>query len=816
MFRFSRFVRVLLQVCLLLSLSLSLGMTAQKASAATICDAAQFVSDITVPDGTAFTTGATFTKIWRLKNVGTCTWTTSYSLVFSSGEQMGTTASVPMPKTVAPGQTVDLSVNLTAPATPGTYRGYWQLKNASGVLFGIGLTADKTFWVQITVTAPQQNIVAFDFTANICDAQWSFSNGGISCPVNQNKLQNGYPTKVDNAALENGTLTGTPGILVIPETNYNGVIRGAYTVPDIFPNDHFQALVGCEAGAVNCYVTFTLEYLTPSGTLVTIWKTREKFDGLNTPVDVILNSVAGKKNAKLVLTVSAAGPSTGDRALWINPRIVRAVSGSVVTPVPVTVTPVPPPSTSGCDRAQFISDITVPDGTVFQPNTAFTKTWRLKNVGTCTWTTAYSLVFVSGDRMGAPDSVLLPQTVVPGQTVDVGLNLTSPSVAGDYRGYWEFKNASGGLFGIGTNADKPFWVDITVSGSASGTTAAYDFVSNVCAAQWSSGSGALPCPGTDGDTRGFVLSITNPKLENGNTSSQPGLLTFPQNTYNGYIQGIYPAFSVQSGDHFQSIINCEYGATDCYVIFRLDYQIGSGPVQTFWAFSERYDGLYYQADIDLSPLAGQSVRFILSVLANGYATGDRALWVAPRIYRPSGTSSTPSATPTPIASTPTPVPTVSGTDTSNWNTYQNTKYGFSFKFPPGSVVSSQTDTSGRIYLPILTAGTNLKEKYLDISVAENSTTCSSPLTQGYAPGSFQSQQVTINGVNFVQESGGDGAAGNFYDWVAYSTLKGTNCISLGFVLHSLNPGNFSTPPPTYDKAAESAVFSTIMSTYASQ
>jgi hypothetical protein len=90
------------------------------------------------------------------------------------------------------------------------------------------------------------------------------------------------------------------------------------------------------------------------------------------------------------------------------------------------------------------------------------------------------------------------------------------------------------------------------------------------------------------------------------------------------------------------------------------------------------------------------------------------------------------------------------------------------------------------------------------------------LTHGYAPGSFQSLPATINGLSFVRESGQDAGAGNFYDWVAYSTLKGTNCISLSFVLHSTNPGNYPTPPPTFDMAAESAVFSTIMSTYASQ
>ena len=99
---------------------------------------------------------------------------------------------------------------------------------------------------------------------------------------------------------------------------------------------------------------------------------------------------------------------------------------------------------SVCDAAQFIADVTVPDGTIFAPGTAFTKTWRLKNIGTCTWTTAYSLVFVSGEQMSGPGSVALPTTVSPGQTVDVSVALVAPASAGTFRGYWQLKNASGG------------------------------------------------------------------------------------------------------------------------------------------------------------------------------------------------------------------------------------------------------------------------------------------------------------------------------------------------------------------------------------
>lgn len=100
------------------------------------CDAMAFVSDVTVPDGTDFAPGATFTKTWRIRNSGTCSWSTSYSVVFSSGAAMGGPATQPLTATIAPNSTLDVSVNLTAPSATGTHTGYWMLRNAAGQTFG--------------------------------------------------------------------------------------------------------------------------------------------------------------------------------------------------------------------------------------------------------------------------------------------------------------------------------------------------------------------------------------------------------------------------------------------------------------------------------------------------------------------------------------------------------------------------------------------------------------------------------------------------------------------------------------------------------
>jgi Ig-like domain from next to BRCA1 gene len=807
-------------IALALSLIPAATVVTQHASALSMCDWAQFVADVTVPDNTVLAPGTTFTKTWRLKNIGTCTWTTAYALVFDSGTQMGGPAAVNLPNSVTPGNTVDVTVSLAAPTATGNYIGFWKFKNASGVLFGIGSAASSSWWVEINVAQPQSFGVIYNFADNLCAATWS--NGDhLPCPGSDGNA-GGFVLRLDNPVMENGVPALAPGILMTPPQFVGSIIFGIFPPMTLLKGDRFQATVGCENADFNCLGGLILQYKAGNNGPITLWNWTEKYDGFSFNTNVSLNPIAGQ-SVSLVLGVRGLS-GTGDRILWIHPVVVRpGIINTTPTPPTPTATPGPgtptatSPAPNACDRAKFIADVSIPDGTVFAPNTPFTKTWRLKNVGTCTWTTSYALIFDSGNQLGGPSPVNLPSTVAPGQTVDLSINLTSPNVAGTFIGYWKFRNANGVTFGLGLDGTKSFWVEINVSGPTAtptlpgtpvptgtpGSGTVYDFAANGCSAVWFSGAGTLPCPGTDGDPKGFVLKVTNPQLETGATSSGPGLVTFPQNIFNGYIQGIYPSYTVKAGDRFRSIVNCSFGQPACFVVFRLDYQSGTGPITTFWAFVEKYDGMFYTADLDLSPLVGQNVKFILTVLSAGSPTGDRALWVNPRIYNSSSAS-----LPTMVASV-TPTSTQPSTNTNNWATYQNSKYGFSFKFPPGSVVSGQSDNAGRVYFPLETQGTNLKEKWVDVSVIEGAATCKSPSTSPMST----SQNVTINSISFLKETGQDGAAGSLFDWVGYSTTKGNACVSLTFVLHSNNPGVFPTPPPLYDKAAESAVFATIMSTY---
>jgi len=676
----TRFISILLLLAMMFSF-LPGGTTTASAA---VCYHAQFIADVTIPDGTNFAPGTAFKKTWRLKNIGTCTWNSNdVSLIFDSGERMGAPASLAIPTNVGPGQTVDITVDMTAPSAAGRYFGYWKFKSNSGGNFGIGSTANKTFWVEIRVGSSAGT--GYDFTANAASAAWSSGSGALTFPGTDGSA-NGFGISQANPKLESGVTSAQAGLLFAPNNVTNGYVQASYPAFRVQSGDRFQATIGCEQGATQCYVAYSLNYQIGTGPVKTFWTFREKYEGWTYNVNLDLSSLANQ-DVKFILVVNAYGSPTGDRALWVNPVIARA--GGSPPPPPPTVTGTPPTATptktgtvqpNACDRAQFVADVTIPDGTGLAPGIGFNKTWRLKNIGTCTWTN-YSLIFDSGEKMGGNDSYLISNTVAPGQTVDITIPLTSPTTAGTYRGYWKLRNNTGIPFGIGTGGTKSFWVEIKVTGTginpgtatktntpgtpvtpatpAAGTS--YDFAANVCAATWYSGAGQLPCPGTDGDAKGFILIANPSRLENGTNDSRTGLLTFPQNINNGYIQGIYPSYLVKSGDKFRATIGCEINATSCYVVFRLDYSVsGSTSIQTFWAFVEKYEGQVYNADIDLSALAGQNIKFILTVLSTGSPAGDRALWTAPHIFNASsGVPAT--ATPTNTTAAPSATPTITNT-----------------------------------------------------------------------------------------------------------------------------------------------------------
>jgi hypothetical protein len=302
-----------------------------------------------------------------------------------------------------------------------------------------------------------------------------------------------------------------------------------------------------------------------------------------------------------------------------------------VTTVPPSLTPVPATATSNCDLADFIDDITIPDGEDMSPGETFTKTWRLKNIGTCSWTPAYAVVFSSGNSMNGPATQALTGNVNPGQTVDISVALTAPSTTGTYRGNWKLRNASGVLFA-------QFYVEIDVVSSGPGS--GFDLHSQAPSAEWiggdSGGGTVLTFGGPDTDVNGFAMYKNGQRLEDGTTPSKI-LETHPKWVDNGVISGEYPTYTIQPGEHFKARIGflakadgtCGVGN----VIFQLNYKEG-GTLHPLDSWTDTCDGSLDSIDVNLNSLAGHSVKLILAVIANGSAGQDWAVWVNPRVEVP--------------------------------------------------------------------------------------------------------------------------------------------------------------------------------------
>jgi hypothetical protein len=345
----------------------------------------------------------------------------------------------------------------------------------------------------------------------------------------------------------------------------------------------------------------------------------------------------------------AASPTTQDPAKPEQPDDPTPTPSNTPTDTPPAPSNTPAPSATAteipCDQLTFIKDVTIPDDTEMQPGENFKKTWRLKNTGSCTWTSGYSLIFEDGDAMGAPASVQLTTgTVTPGQEYDITIDLTAPDDPGTYRGNFKLRNPAGVVFGFGDDA-KPFWVQIVVPDL---TGVMFDFISNASSSDW--GSGAAPVDfsgpghddlsfgGPDDAAAGSAMIKDKITFENGGTSGKV-LETRPKNENDGYVIGRYPEYKVGAGDRikgrlgFAAKADGSCGAGN--VVFEIHYTEGTdlGTRTRLGSWQKACDRKMMPIDVGLSALKGKTVRFYLVILANGQANQDWAVWSSLGVMR---------------------------------------------------------------------------------------------------------------------------------------------------------------------------------------
>lgn len=196
---------------------------------------------------------------------------------------------------------------------------------------------------------------------------------------------------------------------------------------------------------------------------------------------VLLASACGSSKESAIATSVVQTVQAGESLTEIaNPPLstqtpaapgVETTLAAAITPT-AAATLVSAPSDPNCVKATLVSE-NPPDGVLLKPGEYFWKTWTLQNTGTCTWNTAYKLVYWSGDLMGGLQSYPLPVEVAPNEQKDISIYLQAPATDGTFTGYWRIQTPWESNFGVGPS-DEPFYVEVVVS---SATKVKYDVAS---------------------------------------------------------------------------------------------------------------------------------------------------------------------------------------------------------------------------------------------------------------------------------------------------------------------------------------------------
>jgi hypothetical protein len=329
-------------------------------------------------------------------------------------------------------------------------------------------------------------------------------------------------------------------------------------------------------------------------------------------------------------TLNVAVPIFVDETL--NVLVPAIVSGTLAASAP-TATPIPPTPTQPfipCDLAGFVADGSIPNGSQVSASTPFTKVWIIRNVGTCTWTEDYMLVFSDGELMAGKSPLTLGRVLAPGDSMEISINLVSPAAAGVYVSHWMLQNGAGEAFGLGPD-NLPLSLYISVAPHQAN---ALDFAKTACLAVWMSATGQLACPETEDYTGGAVNPTEIVFGEGGVEFNLPALEVIPNEGPGGKITGTYNPFQIQDGDSFHATIACADNQPECDLLFELLYDPGDHQPVSLGKWTEVTDGAHQKIVVDLSFLRGKTIQLILSVATkNNTAYDNKGLWVSPFILR---------------------------------------------------------------------------------------------------------------------------------------------------------------------------------------
>ncbi len=183
----------------------------------------------------------------------------------------------------------------------------------------------------------------------------------------------------------------------------------------------------------------------------------------NTSTPEVTITVSGAEFTALANTLTALDTTPSPEPSTPTPVVTETLTPTVTTtPTPPGWTPSPTPAP--CLAVRFVADVTVPDGTIIQPGEWFFKTWRVQNLGSCTWNGNFAMVYHSGYQLGGDGLIWLNAIIPQGHYVNLTIKFRAPDQGGTYDGHWGLRDAEGNFFGIGPGFDQPFHVLIAVPG----------------------------------------------------------------------------------------------------------------------------------------------------------------------------------------------------------------------------------------------------------------------------------------------------------------------------------------------------------------
>jgi hypothetical protein len=295
-------------------------------------------------------------------------------------------------------------------------------------------------------------------------------------------------------------------------------------------------------------------------------------------------------------------------------------------------------TTKPCYAAEFSGDLTIPNGQIIPPNTSFTKIWRIKNVGSCTWPKGSYMVPTSGNGW-VGDAAKYNNTVKPGKSVDYKVDLVSPMISPGsfvaFKGNWLLrvdKNTK-----LESRNRDPFLVSIHVTDITAGTIV-WDFVNSYCSAKWEgTNDNDLDCPSSKDNKYGFVRRPSPATLEGpGSGLVVPAAIwSQPASSKKATITGTFSGMYIPPGTRLRASVGCLHDKKECDVQMDLSYRVIGGDKVLINSILEEYDGVTHTLvdNFDLSPFAGNYVSFIFEVKA----IGDKqpaAAWYHVQLYRP--------------------------------------------------------------------------------------------------------------------------------------------------------------------------------------